>query len=144
MKNLILSIFLVVPFLISAQAETHADLYNQVINTDDGVSILYSMELKKDGTFTFRFLRQLSKSQPKENKYAKGTWSIGSNNVLEFKTNTSEMDEKYTLNLNDTKARYISKSSRNLSKGEFPNYLQFYDSSISWVKSMKLVRNGYQ
>ncbi|MGK0377060.1 hypothetical protein [Patiriisocius sp. Uisw_017] len=144
MKNLILSIFLVVPFLISAQAETYADLYNQVINTDDGVSILYSMELKKDGTFTFRFLRQLSKSQPKENKYAKGTWSIGSNNVLEFKTNTSEMDEKYTLNLNDTKARYISKSSRNLSKGEFPNYLQFYDSSISWVKSMKLVRNGYQ
>lgn len=144
MKNLIVSILLVVPFLISAQAETYADLYNQVINTDDGVSILYSMELKKDGTFTFRFLRQLSNSQPRENKYAKGTWSIGSNNVLEFKTDASEIDEKYTLNLNDTKARYISKSSRNLSKGEFPTYLQFYESSISWVNSMELVRNGYQ
>ena len=62
--------------------------------------------------------------------------------MLYFYTNKeNDLDEKYTLNFTNTKARYITKSLRDASEKEVKNHLRFYDSEISWIKGNKLFRN---
>ena len=77
----------------------------------------YNLSLKPDGTFIFHFYRNIDPSQPKENKYGQGKWKVEKNNLIYFYTSSeNDLDETYTLNFTNTKARIIKKSPRNLSK----------------------------
>ena len=100
------------------------------------------LDLKVDGTFTFHIYRKISHKNPEENFYEKGTWKVEKENVIYFYTDIeSDIDEKYTLDFNNTKARYITKSPRDKSDKIVKTHLRFYESETSWLKGYKLFKN---
>jgi hypothetical protein len=91
--------------------------------------------LKPDGTFVFHFYRNLDASQPKEHKYGRGTWKAEKNKLIYFYTTAeNDIDNTHTLNFNNTKARIIKKSSRNLSKEDIKEAILFLSQKFLGLK----------
>ena len=62
--------------------------------------------------------------------------------MLYFNTNkATDIDNKYTLDFTNTKARYVTKHPRDKSDKAVKTHLRFYDSEIPWVKGWKLFKN---
>ena len=141
MKIILLFIILTCSINLSAQSEKYVGKYEANFNINNEGTIEYILSLKLDGTFIFHFYRQLDPSQPKENKYGKGTWKVEKNNTLYFYTNNStDLDDKHILDFTNSKARYYTKSPRDKTDKIVKNNLRFYDSEIFWVKGMKLFK----
>src|SRR5690606_39099639 len=87
---------------------------NEPKNTD-GTIVKWTLTLNEDGTFLYHFLRDLSaisKPNKEENFYGKGTWVLEGKSVVFFSSESDILDETYSVNLNNSKARYITKSPR--------------------------------
>ncbi len=136
-------LFFVVIFSINLHAQTnkYTGTYKAVHNFNESGVIEYTLVLGSNGTFTFHNYRKISLKNPEENSYGKGTWKIEKDNTLYFYTKVnSGLDDKYTLDFTNTKARYHTKSPRDKSDKMVKNHLRFYDSEIPWVKGWKLFK----
>ena len=103
--------------------------------------IEYSLTLKSDGTFTFRYYDKIDNRIQKERiQFAKGTWE-NKKNVVYFFSDESNINGKFNLNFNNSKARFITKSPSDKSDKIVKTSLLFHDSEIFWVKGMKLYKN---
>ncbi|MFK7783165.1 hypothetical protein [Psychroserpens sp.] len=99
-----------------------------------------TLTLYADGTFEYYNYRRIEKGIPPEtHTYGKGTWKRDKK-VIIFSTDSSELDDKFTLDFSGTKARFISKSPRDKSDRVIETALSFYESEIFWATGMKLIK----
>ena len=118
---------------ISAQTESMIGHYEMKYEASNGL-IIYNLTLNPEGTFKFHSYRYLEDALVKEeNIYAKGSWN-SDNKLIYFSTDSDDFDEIYTLNFNNTKARFITKSPRDKSNKDIKTSIQIYNSEISWLK----------
>ncbi|WP_133240857.1 hypothetical protein [Marixanthomonas spongiae] len=138
-KILLLLIAIFAIALTSAQTASIEGEYGKRTETDVGSVLEYTLSLKPDGTFTFHFYRNIDATQPKEHLYGRGTWELVRKDILFHSDETTDMDEKYTLDFSDTKARFIKKPSKNRNATEKVAYFLFYDSQLPMIKGLKLL-----
>ena len=61
--------------------------------------------------------------------------------VVSFSTDKElDLDEKHTIDLKNSKARLIRKSSRDKTDNTVKTKLQFFKSEISWMKGIEIPR----
>ncbi|MGJ8591337.1 MAG: hypothetical protein ACSHXF_02245 [Aquaticitalea sp.] len=102
--------------------------------------IIDKLSLNSDGTFVFHEYDKHDNGVPPErNKYAKGTWKLEKNTIT-FSTTESDFDEKPTLDLNNTKARFITKSPRDTSDRDVKTSIKFFQSETPWVTGRTLLK----
>ena len=141
MKKLLLLLLISAPLHLFAQAEMYAGAYEMRFEIKGGGLIERKLSLNPDGTFLFHIYKNIDPEQPEENNYAKGVWKVEKENTLYFYTDPkTDIDEVYSLDFTNTKARYFSKSKRDKSDKVIIKSLKFYASDIFWVKSMKLIK----
>lgn len=137
MKHLILLSLLLSSVIINAQ-DVVGDY--EVRYESSNTLIIDTLTLNADGTFVFHeYDKHDGGVPPERNKYAKGAWKLHKN-LIYFSTNQSDFDEKHTLDFNNTKARFISKSPRDKSDRVIETALLFYESEIPWVKGRRLLK----
>ena len=141
MRYIFLLVLILANTTLLAQTDEYVGEYgikHELLNA--GV-LEYNLSLKPDGTFIFHSYRNIDPSQPKENIYGQGKWTVEKNNLIYFYTSSeNDLDETHTLNFTDTKARIIKKSPRNLSKKDIKEAILFYNSEIFWVEGWKLFK----
>lgn len=102
--------------------------------------IIDKLTINPNGTFEFHEYDNHEKGIPRErNKYAKGTWKVDKNLII-FTSFKSDFDEKYTLDFNNTKARFISKSPRDTSDTDIKTSIKFFVSEIPWITGRTLLK----
>lgn len=140
MKYLILLLILLSSIFTNAQEV--AGVYELKSNTIDSneFKLIRTLTLHADGTFEYYNYRYVEMGIPKETfTYGKGTWAQNEK-VISFFTDASDLDDKFTLNFTGTKARFISKSPRDKSDRMIETALSFYESEISWITGMKVIK----
>lgn len=98
----------------------------------------WSLTLSPDGRFEYHNFRQI-KGQEEEHWYGQGAWSF-KGKIIYFVTNATDLDSKYTIDLNNSKARFFKKSERNTSNKKQPTYIQFFTSEYPVAKRLKLFK----
>ena len=141
MKNFTLLLTLLSSsFVVNAQATVHdvAGTYKRDLSNTPPHIIIYTLTLNADGTFQFHSYDKNDRGIPPErNKYAKGTWTLDKK-VVSFSTSSTDFDEKFTLDFNTSKARFISKHPRDKSDKVVETALRFYESEIFWIQSLSI------
>lgn len=100
-----------------------------------------TLNLNDDGTFTFHNYSNVKAGIPQiVDKYGKGTWSTDGK-VISFLTDIEkDIDEKYTLDFSDSRARFISKPARDKTNRKIKTRLQFFESKIFWIERLEIVK----
>ena len=139
MKQFLIIIFFSLSINSSAQSEHIFGNYEKTFEATNNL-IIYKLTLNADGTFAFHSYSYIDqKIEPKDkNLYAKGTWK-SEKNLIFFSAGSNDFDEKHTLDFNNTKARFITKSPRDKSDREIKTSLLFYESDI-WLTGNKLIK----
>jgi len=142
MKVLIFILFLFIGTELLAQVDNYTGAYEtHSLAADGSFELKRSITLNADGTFVFHNYRRVEIGIPPEtNIWGKGKWTSVKNQIRFSAAEELDIDEKYSLNFGETKARYKSKSPRDISKKVVKTSLIFYDSNISWVKGMELFK----
>ena len=140
MKHLLIFLFVILNFSLSAQTADYAGTYNLHLEGKDGSILDYKLLLNNDSTFQFTSFQKLIDIRGEHDKYnyGKGTWMV-ENKIIKFTSNASDIDEKYTMNFTGSTARLLKKSPRDTSDKIVPTALQFYKSDISWIANLKLL-----
>lgn len=135
MKNYTsLPLLLLFSFVSNAQNDNYVGIYEKKIKTVKNEVLEYELQILSDSTFTFHFFRNLGQSISKdENVYGKGTWKV-IKKVIHFYTNTSDLDQKYTLDFTNSSGRFDGKNK---------NQFRFYHSEIPWIEKLTLDNNKY-
>ncbi len=134
---------IILVFFISVNMIAQSGIYVYEPNNIDGTKIKWTLTLKDDGTFLYHFLRDLSaisKPNTEENYYAKGTWKADGKIVVLYTNPLDDLNEQYTLNLNNSKARYIAKSPRDKLDKVVKTALRFYESETFHIKGLELFK----
>ncbi len=114
-------------------------VYEMRIDATNG-RIIDTLTLNSDGTFVFHEYDKVEGGLPPErDTYGKGKWKLEKNVIL-FSVDKNDLDKKHTLNFNNSKARFISKSPRDKSEREISTSIKFYDSEIFWIKGRTLLK----
>ncbi len=133
--------FFILGFFICINMFAQSGVYVKEPINNDGTKIKWTLSLHPDGTFLYHFLRDLSaisKPNKEENFYGKGTWIFEGKTVILFSKVGDNVNGQYTVNLNNSKARYITKSPRDTSDKVVKTALLFYESSH--IKGLELVQ----
>lgn len=134
--SLTIFLFSFIPF---AQSKTVAGTYILKIKTSNAL-IEDTLILNADGTFTFHEYDWHENGIPPErDKYAKGQWKI-EKNIVYFSANKFDIEDNFSLNFNNSQARFITKLPRDKSDRIVPTSLQFYKSDIFWMEKRKLLK----
>lgn len=141
MKLLITALLLISNFTLFAQSNQFAGDYSRSLSEEGKHIIEYKLTLNQDGTFIFHSYSKIQGGIPPEvNTYGKGKWSA-KDNVITFTSNKKEdFDEKYTLDFNNSKARFVTKSPRDKSDKIVKTRLQFLESEIAWMKRVDIFK----
>jgi len=137
MKVITSILLLMSSFTLFSQADILVGEYFLTIGDKEEHLINYTLTLNQDGTFYFHSYRNHNKGIPwEENKYGQGKWSLDGK-VVSFSTDKkTDLDEKFTLDFNNSKARLITKPLRDKTKRVIETKLQFFESKISWIKRL--------
>lgn len=136
-------LFFIVGFFIFSNAFAQSGVYINEPKNSDGTKIKWKLTLEEDGTFLYHFLRDLSaisKANTEENYYGKGTWILEGKSVILLSKKEDELKGQYSLNLNNSKARYITKSPRDKSDKVIKTALRFYESETFHIKGLELFK----
>lgn len=141
MKSLLVTLLLIFSVTVFAQSNSFAGDYNRTLNTTGNDMFDYKLTLNQDGTFLFHYYSKIKNGIPPEvNKYGKGKWTA-KDNVITFSSSKQEdFDEKYTLDFNKSKARFITKNPRDKSDRIIKTKLTFVESEISWMQRLDIFK----
>ena len=134
---------IVVLLSLNLSVVAQSGIYVKELVTTDEIKIKWTLALHEDGTFLYHFLRDLSaisKANTEENFYGKGTWDLDGKSVI-FYSNEGDLNGQYTVNLKNSKARYITKSPRDKSDKIVKTALLFYESETFHVKGLELYKD---
>ena len=132
MKYLLTTILCYISLGLSAQNESNIVVYEQIYSINGKGILKRQLSLYSDGTFLFHSYRRINDQSPEENKYGKGTWTSKNDLLLFTADEVLDIDKKYTLNFNQSKARIFKDSS-----------IRFLSSKIPWGKGMKLSKKSW-
>jgi len=96
-----------------------------------------TLTINSDNTFSFHYYQNSKGMLSEKNIYGKGTWT-SKGNYIYFHTQESDINDKYNLNFNNSKAVYKSKHPRDKSKRVIIPHLLFLETNIFWMKRVKL------
>lgn len=136
-------LFLLLGFFICSNLFAQSGVY-KIDNNDkriDGTIIKWTLTLNEEGTFLYNFYRKI-KGGIHENFYGKGTWNAEKNLLFFSSEKEADLDEKYIYDFTNTKARWITKSPRDLSDKEVKESLLFYESDLSVIKGLKFYKKS--
>ncbi|MDX1332087.1 MAG: hypothetical protein R3252_03580 [Robiginitalea sp.] len=143
MKPTTLLICLLLASQAFAQADAVAGDYFVQLGSEDSRLIEYRLTLHQDGTFNFHAHAKSSENigiPETSNDYGRGTWLFKDKKVL-FDTNPEkDLEGKYSLNFTNSRAHFLTKSSRDLSGRPFKIRLKFYESDIFWIKGLEIFK----
>ncbi|MGO4905851.1 hypothetical protein [Flavobacterium sp. W20_MBD1_R3] len=141
MKLLLTTLFVLFSLTIFSQSNGFSGDYNRTFSTAGDDLIQYKLNLLQDGTFVFHSYSKIKNGFPSEvNKYGKGKWTE-KDNVITFATNKQEdFDEKYTVDFNASKARFVTKNPRDKSDRIINTKLTFVESEIPWIQRLDLFK----
>ncbi|KFF06120.1 copper resistance protein NlpE N-terminal domain-containing protein [Flavobacterium reichenbachii] len=140
--KLLLSVLLLISNLtLLAQSNQFAGDYNRNLSEEGKHVIEYKLTLNPDGTFVFHSYSKMQGGTPPEvNTYGKGKWSA-KDNIITFSSNKKEdFDAKYTLDFNNSTARFAAKNPRDKSDKIVKTRLTFLESGISWIKRLDIFK----
>ena len=137
--RLLFTFFLALNHSVFAQS-TIEGTYISEFNGTNGSS-KRTLTLNSNGTFLFHTYEFHDRGIPQErNFYGKGSWT-SENNVIYFMSPQSDIDDKFTLDFSNTKAKFDSKSPRDKSNRDIKTSLRFYESKVFWFKGMMLLKS---
>lgn len=141
MKALFTILILISKLTVFSQADKVAGDYELKLGKQDSNLFEYNLTLNEDGTFLFHYYSNTQKSIPPEvNKYGKGKWTA-ENNVITFSSDKQkDFDEKYTLDFNNSKARFVTKSPKDQTDKIIKTRIKFFASEISWMATIDLLK----
>jgi len=141
MKLLITTFLLIFNLTLFAQSNNFAGDYTRSLSEEGKHIIEYKLTLNQDGTFVFHSYSKMQGGRPPEvNKYGKGKWSA-KDNMITFSTNKQEdFDEKYTLDFNNSAARFVTKNPRDKSDKIVKTRLVFVASEIFWMQRIDIFK----
>ena len=148
MKNLILLIVVLSSScMVNAQVTVKdvAGTYERKLSSTSPHIINYTLNLNADGTFNFHSYEKIQLGTPNKqrfnerNSYAKGSWELDKM-VVSFLTTSTDFDEKFTLDFNNSKARFISKHPRDKSDKVVETALRFYESQMDWIQPLYILK----
>ena len=141
MKIIIATLLLISNLALFAQSNEIVGNYNRTLGTEENHLIEYKLSLNQDGTFLFHSYSKIKNGIPPEvNKYGKGKWTA-KDNVITFTSNKQEdFDEKYTLDFNNSKARFVTKNPRDKSDRIIKTRLSFLESEIFWMQRLDIFK----
>ena len=134
-------LFFVLGLFISTSIFSQSGVYVYEPINKDVTKIKWTLSLYEDGTFLYHFYRDISavsKANTEENYYGKGTWILQGKIVTLFSNEADILEGHYTVNLNNSEARYITKSPRDTSGKVVKTALLFYESDV--IKGVKLFK----
>ncbi|MFS4493881.1 hypothetical protein [Maribacter sp. 2308TA10-17] len=103
--------------------------------------IEYRLNLHSDGTFEFHSYVNSKKTMPPiVHKYGKGTWNLDDKVVTFVTSKERDLDEKHTLDFSGSKARFITKPSRDKTKRVIKTRLKFFESEIFWIDGLEIFK----
>lgn len=141
MKLLITTLLLIFNLTLFAQSSNFAGDYNRTLTEEGKHEIEYKLTLNQDGTFLFHSYSKIQGGNPPEvNKYGKGKWS-SKDNVITFSSNKNEdFNDKYTLDFNNSKARFVTKNPKNKTDQVIKTKLTFLESGIFWMQKLDIFK----
>ena len=141
MKNLFTFLILLINLTLSAQKEKVVGEYKLTFETKTADTFKYELTLNSDGSFAFHYYSNIKLGVPPEkNIFGKGEWTIENNLISFVSDKKNDIDEKYTLNFSDSKARFITKSPRDKSDRIIETKLHFLTSEIPWMSRIKILK----
>ena len=141
MKHLLILLCLTFSLLLSAQSSKYDGSYEFKLEMKDSTVVNYTLTLNPNGTFLFHYYQKLTCDNCKEeNTYGTGIWKAQKKLIFLSTDKEKDINETYTLNLNNTKARYISKSPRDKSAREIKTALKVYATGIIELKGKELYK----
>ncbi|OOV17536.1 hypothetical protein [Flavobacterium sp. LM4] len=143
MKLLQITTLLLIFTLTSfAQSNQFVGNYERSLVDTDGKHVFeYKLTLNQDGTFVFHYYSNIKQGIPPEvNKYGKGKWSAKDNLVTFFSNKQEDFDAKYTLDFNNSTARFVTKNPRDKSDKIVQTKLTFLESEISWMRRIDIFK----
>ena len=133
--------FIVVLSSLSMNAQNAAGVY-QIKSDSEEHSSIRTLTLNNDGTFEFHgYDKNHDVIGNKTNYYGKGTWTK-EKKVITFSTEASDLDLKYTLDFNNSKARFNSKSPRDKTDRVIANFIVFYETDVFIAQRLKLFQSS--
>ena len=141
MKILLTTLLVLFNLTTFVQTNGFVGDYNRTLNTTENDMFDYKLTLNQDGTFVFHYYSKIKNGIPPEvNKYGKGKWTA-KDNVITFSSNKQEdFDEKYTLDFNTSKPRFVTKNPRDKSDRIIKTKLTFVESEIPWMQRLDVFK----
>ena len=141
MKIIITVLILISSMTIFSQEQGIVGDYKLTLGTKDKDLLEYKLILSKDGTFHFHYYSNIKFGIPPEsNKYGKGKWTV-KNNIIEFLSDSQkDFDEKYTLDFNNSKARFETKHPRDKTDQIVKTKMVFLESEIFWMNRIEMLK----
>lgn len=142
MKLLTTTLLLIFNLTLFAQSNQFAGEYQRTLeDTQNKHVIEYKLTLNQDGTFVFHSYSNFGGvNPPKVNKSGKGKWTE-KGNLITFSSNKQEdFDEKYTLDFNNSIARFITKNPRDKTDQIIKTRLTFVESGIFWMERLDVFK----
>lgn len=141
MKLLLTTLFVLFSLTIFSQSNGFSGDYSRTFSTAGDDLIQYKLNLLQDGTFVFHSYSKIKNGFPSEvNKYGKGKWTATANVVTFFSNKQKDFDEKYTLDFNNTKTRFMSKHPRDKTDRIIKTRIHFLESDIFWIKGLDIFK----
>ncbi|TDO72999.1 NlpE-like protein [Flavobacterium chryseum] len=141
MKLLITTLLLIFNLTISAQSSNSVGDYTRSLGEEGKHTIEYKLTLNQDGTFVFHSYSKIQGGIPNEvNQYGKGKWSAKDNMITFTSDKKEDFDEKYTLDFNNSKARFITKNPRDKTDKVVKTKLLFLESGIFWMQRVDIFK----
>lgn len=139
MKLIFCTLFLISNLTLFSQSNNFDGDYYRSLGNEEVHFIEYKLTLNQDGTFFFHSYDRHG-VLPVVNKYGKGKW-IAKGKVITFSTNKQkDFDWKYTLDFNNSKARFVTKHPRDKTDRIIKTKLQFFESEIFWIETIDIFK----
>ncbi|MBF4516331.1 copper resistance protein NlpE N-terminal domain-containing protein [Flavobacterium sp. ANB] len=141
MKLLITTLLLIFNLTLSAQSSNFVGDYTRSLSEEGKHIIEYKLTLNQDGTFVFHSYSKMQGGTPPEvNQYGKGKWSAKDNMITFSSDKKEDFDEKYTLDFNNSKARFVTKNPRDKTDKIVKTRLSFLESGIFWMRKIDIFK----
>lgn len=142
MRYFLLSIVLLTPLCLVAQNSEFVGNYEFYKGNDDTFFLKDQLTLNADGTFVLISESYIEERMERHRKeLGKGTWS-SNKKLIVLTSDATDINDKYTLNLSNTKLRYITKSPRDQSDRDIKTSVRVIASDIFWLKGRTLIKNA--
>ena len=141
MKAIFTILFLIFNLASFSQSEKVAGDYKLTLGTKENDLFEYKLTLSPDGTFFFHYYSNIKRGIPPEvNKYGKGKWNL-EKDVITFSTDKqTDFDKKNILDFTTSKARFITKSPRDITDKIVKTRIKFLKSEIPWISTIEMLK----